>query len=125
MKIPDWVIDPFVESDESDLTLQEPLLAMRYDEELKVHFKKGYRNFWLRETVSESYPSLWDVAKKFLICFPSSYLVERGFSAVTRILTRPRNRLAITERGDLRLLLTKLEPNIKLIMSKHQTHPSH
>ena len=125
MKIPDWVIDPFVESDESDFTLQEPLLAMRYDEELKVHFKKGYRNFWLRETVSESYPSLWDVAKKFLICFPSSYLVERGFSAVTRILTRPRNRLAITERGDLRLLLTKLEPNIKLIMSKHQAHPSH
>nr|CAH7720003.1 unnamed protein product [Callosobruchus chinensis] len=42
----------------------------------------------------------------------SSYLVKRGFSAVTNFLTKKRNRLDIISRGDLRLTLTKLTPNV-------------
>nr|CAH7720005.1 unnamed protein product [Callosobruchus chinensis] len=55
----------------------------------------------------------------------SSYLVKRGFSAVTNFLTKKRNRLDIISRGDLRLTLTKLTPNVDNLLLKHQVHPSH
>ncbi|CAI6346406.1 unnamed protein product [Macrosiphum euphorbiae] len=61
----------------------------------------------------------------FLIAFPSSYLVERGFSAVTNLITKKRERLQITNREDLRMLVTKIEPNINELLAKHQPHPSH
>jgi len=38
------------------------------------------------------------VVQTFLIAFPSSYLVERGFSAVINLLTKKRQRLQITNR---------------------------
>ncbi|GFX87206.1 hypothetical protein TNCV_801191 [Trichonephila clavipes] len=38
---------------------------------------------------------------------------------------KKRNRLDITQRWDLRLKLTQLEPNIKSIGSKHQAQGSH
>jgi len=40
-------------------------------------------------------------------------------------LQKKRNRLEITDRGDLRLNLTNLKPNIENLLSKHQAHPSH
>nr|CAH7720004.1 unnamed protein product [Callosobruchus chinensis] len=46
----------------------------------------------------------------------SSYLVKRGFSAVTNFLTKKRNRLDIISRGDLRLTLTKLTPNVEILI---------
>ncbi|KRX40447.1 hypothetical protein T05_15617 [Trichinella murrelli] len=51
------------------------------------------------------------MVRKFLLAFPSSYLVERGFSVVTDFLTKKRSRLQIDKRGDLRLFLTNIEPN--------------
>ena len=65
------------------------------------------------------------VEKLFFIAFPTSYLVERGFSAVSRLLTKQRNKLIITERGDLRLLLTNLHPDVDSLIAMHQAHPSH
>ena len=47
----------------------------------------------------------------FPIDFPSSYLVERAFSAVITLLHSKRNRLETVNRGDLTLLLTKLKPD--------------
>ena len=58
-------------------------------------------------------------------CFPTSYLVERGISAVSRLLTKQRNKLNMTERGDLRLLLTNLHPDVDSLITMHQAHPSH
>ncbi|XP_067417820.1 SCAN domain-containing protein 3-like [Emydura macquarii macquarii] len=125
MEIPHWVIDPYGAIEESDIALQEELIEISTNEELKVQFKKGYQQFWLQKNVAVTYPALWSIARKFLIAFPSSYLVERGFSAVTNLLTKQRNRLQITERGDLRLYLSHLTPNIKQLLSEHQVHPSH
>jgi len=50
------------------------------------------------------YPRLWAVVQTFLIAFPSSYLVEREFNAITNLLTKKRQRLQITNHGDLRML---------------------
>lgn len=127
MDIPPWIINPFEfdETEVANVVLQEELLEISTNEELKVKFRKGYQTFWLQAEIPEKYPGLWEIAKKFLIAFPSSYLVERSFSAVTNLLTKKRSKLNITERGDLRLLLTKIKPNIDRLLTLRQIHPSH
>ncbi|KAJ0178841.1 hypothetical protein K1T71_005616 [Dendrolimus kikuchii] len=59
------------------------------------------------------------------IAFPSSYLCERGYSAVATLLTKKRNRLHVTKRGNLPLFLSKWEPDINKLIKQHQIHPSH
>ncbi|GFV83731.1 SCAN domain-containing protein 3 [Trichonephila clavipes] len=44
------------------------------------------------------------------------YYAECGFSAVNDLLSKKRNRLNITKRGNLRHKLTKLEPEIKSLV---------
>jgi hypothetical protein len=48
--------------------------------------------------IPEKYLGLWVIARKLLIAFPSSYLVEKSFSVVTNLLMEKRSRLNITER---------------------------
>jgi hypothetical protein len=91
------------------------------NEELKLKLKNGYQEFWLQRKI----PALWAASKKFFIAFPSSYLTERGFSIVSNLLTKKRNRLSVVERGDLRLLMKNMAPNIEKLMSLHQAQPSH
>ena len=61
------------------------------------------------------FPNLWQVAKLLVLALPTSYLVERGFSEVVELLTKERNRLDISQCGDLRLLLTYMKPDVKRI----------
>ncbi|CAH2014951.1 unnamed protein product [Acanthoscelides obtectus] len=125
MVIPPWIINPYGDIEETNVIIQEELTELSTNEELKVQFKNGYQQFWLQNNIPVTYPVLWNIARKFLISFPSSYLVERGFSAVTNLLTKKRNRLDIIRRRDLRLTLTKLTPNVDNLLLKHQVHPSH
>ena len=80
---------------------------------------------WFCEETEIKYQNSTKCARKLLLPFPSSFLAECGFSAVNDLLVNKRNRLVITQRGDLRLKLTKLEPNIKSLCSKHQAQGSH
>ena len=111
LNIPDWIINPFENTDTIELELQEEIIELSANEQLKLQFKNGYKNFWLHKEIATLYPAIWDEAKKFFIAFPSSYLVERGFSAVTNLITKNRNRLSVVERGDLRLMMTNIDPN--------------
>lgn len=126
MNIPDWVLDPFlnVNTAQSSL-LEEELIELTTNYELKPKFKNGYQEFWVQKSISQFYPGLWSIIQRFLISFPSSYLSERAFSAVATLLTKKRNRLHVTERGDLRLFLTEFEPDINKLVKMHQIHPSH
>ena len=87
------------------VSIEEELLTLKNDFEAKPLFK-SYQAFWMTNAIQEKYPSLWEKIKLLFIALPTSYLVERDFSAVTRLLTKQRNKLLITERGDLRLYLT-------------------
>nr|CAH7716687.1 unnamed protein product [Callosobruchus chinensis] len=49
-----------------------------------------------------------------------SIVIRRGFSAVTNLLTKKRNRLDIISQRDLKLM-----PNVDNVLLKHQVHPSH
>ncbi len=126
LEIPCWVIDPFTEpSTEVPTHLEEELVSLQNDEDLKPKFKTSYQAFWMQTAIPKRYPTLWKDIKLFFIAFPTSYLVERGFSAVSRLLTKQRNKLNITERGDLRLFLTNLHPDVDSLMAMYQAHPSH
>ena len=108
---------------EEPLNLEEELLELTTNEELKVNFKNGYQEFWLQKSIPVLYPGLWAIVQKFLIAFPSSYMAERRFSAVANLLSK--KRIHITERGDLGLMLTKLELGINKLLTLHQPQPSH
>ena len=63
--------------------------------------------------------------KLYFLAFPSFYMAERGFSAVSKLLTKQRNCLENVKRGDLRLLLSNIDPTVSELVAKHQCHPSH
>ncbi|KAJ7335396.1 hypothetical protein JRQ81_013337 [Phrynocephalus forsythii] len=88
MEIPQWIINPYDDIEESDVTLQEELDGISTNEELKVQFRMGYQQFWLQKDIPVAYPALWIIARKFLTAFPTSYLVERGFSMVANLVTK-------------------------------------
>jgi hypothetical protein len=85
MEIPDWVINPF-----SDIgkvrVLEEELMELQNDCELKSKFNNSYQEFWLQKEIPGRYPAVWRDIKKLIISFARSYLVEHGFSVVVRLL---------------------------------------
>lgn len=125
LEVPSWVINPFTSNpEEFDPKLQEHLIDVKHDDEAKELFQKyGYENFWVK--VRRTYPVLWQEAKLLLLAFPSTYLVETGFSTVQEILTKARNKLQICETGDLRLRLTKMQPDVEKLAEEHQAQGSH
>ena len=126
MDIPIWVSIPFkVNVAEIELSLQEPLIKLQSDEIMRAKFKDGKYNIWKTNDVATMYPFLWDKAQFYVIAFPTSYLVEAGFSHFSQILSKARNRLDIVKRCDLRLPLTSIEPNIKKLVEKLQPQGSH
>ncbi|XP_076322021.1 zinc finger BED domain-containing protein 5-like [Tachypleus tridentatus] len=126
MVIPTWVSIPFeVNVTDIDISLQEPLIELQSDEIMRAKFKDGKYNVWKTNDVATKYPLLWDKAQLYVIAFPTSYLVELGFSRVSQLLSKARNRLDIVKRGDLRLSLTSMEPDIKKLAEQHQPQGSH
>ena len=127
LKVYDWIINPFTANAANvDVTFQEELLEMQFDEESKTNYNNGeYQKLWQNKKMTDCYPNMWKMVRNLLLPFPTSYLVESGFSAVNNIITKHRNRLRINERGDLRLLLTKIEPDIQYLVAQHQAQGSH
>ena len=126
LKLPDWVINPFLEvCNEETGEAEEESISIQNEIELSLKFNKSYQDFWLQKKTSDFYPVLCNKAKIYFITFPTSYLVERGFNAVALLRSKQRKRLGITERGDLRLLLSEIDPDVEKLISLHQVHPSH
>ena len=99
--------------------LQEDLIDLQNDEKTKAMFKTDrYDLFWCK--LSDKYPLLSKFVKLHVLSFPTSYLVEKGFSAVTLLLLKQGNRLSITERGDLQLYLTKMVSDVKKLVAQKQ-----
>ncbi|GBP89280.1 SCAN domain-containing protein 3 [Eumeta japonica] len=69
MDIPPWIINPFDETEVTNVVLQEELLELSTNEELKVKFRKATKHFGCKQ----KYPkNILDCGnrKKFLIAFP-------------------------------------------------------
>ncbi|XP_071033055.1 protein FAM200C-like [Parasteatoda tepidariorum] len=125
-----WMMQPMLVnmSDISNMhheMYHEELAEMQNDESVKTLFNIKGMMSWLCEEIEIEYMNSTKYARELLLSFPFSYLAECGFSAVNDLLVKKkRNRPDVTLRGDLRLKLTKLEPNIKSLCSKHQAQGS-
>jgi len=129
MTIPEWIITPFdvkfenlsVEPEcEYELAELSVVIAAK-----AVFESRSLSDFWYNVNARDKYPKLAVAAEPFLLAFPSSYMVEAGFSHVDAILSKQRNRLNLEERGDLRLKLTNIQPDVHVTVRAHQAHPSH
>ena len=89
----EWICDPFVNKlGESSMSVQQEdqLLEIENDGDLKRTFETTtLPMFWLK--IKPEYPYIATRALKTLLPFPTSYLCEAGFSAVTATKTKLRN----------------------------------
>lgn len=65
MEIPPWIINPFDETEVENVILQEELLELSTNEELKVKFKRGYQTFWLQAEIPENIPDCGELRESF------------------------------------------------------------
>ncbi|KFD56047.1 hypothetical protein M514_03171 [Trichuris suis] len=63
MVIPDWVINPLSNVDDEEISLQEELLDLQSNVELKARLSQGYQQFWLQKEVPVLYPRVWGVCR--------------------------------------------------------------
>ncbi|MBN3299395.1 ZBED5 protein, partial [Amia calva] len=113
---PTWIRNPFT----VDVTGIPKDLSS--DDTLMSEFKQlSLLNFWLQR--QSNYPALSLKSVWFLMPFATTYLYEKGFSALTAIKTNYRNK--VNTEPDLRLKLTALVPDIARLSSAKQAHPSH
>ncbi|KAI6659545.1 SCAN domain-containing protein 3 [Oopsacas minuta] len=121
MEIPGWIIRPYsCDLQQIPIERKESLIDLRSDDVVKSSFPEQYYNIlWCN--IADQYPALCARTKVMILSFSTSYLVEKGFSAVVGLLTKKRNRLEITKRGgDLRLFLTKFSPDLKNLVTVHR-----
>uniref|UniRef100_A0A671MBF3 HAT C-terminal dimerisation domain-containing protein n=1 Tax=Sinocyclocheilus anshuiensis TaxID=1608454 RepID=A0A671MBF3_9TELE len=118
-----WVRDPFsCPGKDLPVDMGEQLVELKSDTRLRhLYSSSSLPSFWL--SVMTEYPQLSDAAIKLLLPFTSTYLCEAGFSKLTALKTKYRNRLQVED--DLRLALSNTEPRIALLCKKKQAQVSH
>ena len=121
-----WIRNPFdvsIPVPHLKFHQQEQLIELSSDGALQQLFKrKPLVDFWA--ALLRSHEDLAKLALKSLMPFATTYLCETGFSALTAVKTKYRQRLGDVEK-DLRLKLSSITPNIGELCAKMQAHPSH
>lgn len=100
-----------------EIDLKEEIVELKIDETVQSLFYKGKLDVWKNKDISCKYPLLQENSKTHVIVLTSSYIVESGFSRLTHLLKKKnRNRVDLVKRGDLRLTITKLEADFKMLI---------
>ncbi|KAL2766003.1 protein FAM200A [Daubentonia madagascariensis] len=123
-----WMKDPFAfQNPESIIELNlEPeeeneLLQLSSSFTLKNYYKTlNLSAFWIK--IKGEFPLLSRKSILLLLPFTTTYLCELGFSILTRLKTKKRNRL--NSAPDMRVALSSCVPDWKELMNR-QAHPSH
>lgn len=125
----DWVRDPFhvsvADLQNLKLTEEEDLCSLKNDRTLLLQWKKlTLPKFWI--LTSQEYPAISERVLSILLPFSTTYLCEQGFSALTNIKSKTRERLTDTSvENEMRVCLSQICPRIKKICSESQAHISH
>ena len=110
-----------VQDDEENT--QEQFLEMIHDSAAKASFEDNtLGKFWA--IMINIYPKVAAKPLSLLTAFSSTYLCESAFSNVVTIKTKARNSMLNLE-SDLRCAISKLKPDIKLIVAEKQQQKSH
>ena len=72
--------------------------------------------------MAQTYPDTWKMSLKILIPFPTTYKYESAFLALLAI-KKAQNRLDAIH--DMRVALSKTEPNIVELIAKKEVDSSH
>ncbi|KFD51175.1 hypothetical protein M513_07939 [Trichuris suis] len=124
LDIATWILGPYeVPAVEVRPEIQEELIELQSDVIAHNAFGQFGRGLWIKHDLPNKFPKLWGKVEQFLIAFPSTYLVECAFSKVVS-LTESRNRMDAAARGELRLSLIRLEPEI-MKLAKTRAERSH
>ncbi|XP_077763998.1 protein FAM200A [Canis aureus] len=123
-----WIKDPFVfQTPESIIELNlEPeeeneLSQLSSSFTLRNYYKTlSLSAFWIK--IKDEFPLLSRKSILLLLPFTSTYLCELGFSILTRLKTKKRNRL--NSAPDMRVALSSCVPDWNELMNR-QAHPSH
>ena len=121
----EWVINPFVNHECTGLTMaeEESLIDLKNDLVHRGSFAdQELSAFWI--SILSQYPDLSTKAIKCLLPFGSSYLCEVGFSVLTEMKSKKRERLQMVD-DEMRVCLSAIEPRLELICSRKQAHSSH
>lgn len=121
-----WIRDPFNMEIANAKYLSAPeqdiLAELSCDTTYKLKFNKTeLTSFWL--LLRSDYPALANKALQHLIPFCTTYLCEQAFSELFYIKSKYRNKLNIEP--DLRIKVSSIKPDIELLVSRKQLHPSH
>ncbi|KAJ3596187.1 hypothetical protein NHX12_002596 [Muraenolepis orangiensis] len=120
-----WMRDPFQNDDGRDqLPSQQDdqLIELMNDGGLKTLFNStSLTSFWIK--ASGEYMEIGTLALKTLLPFPTSYLCEAGFSAMTATKTRLGSELDV--RNSLRVSLSTITPRYDVIVAGKQPQRSH
>jgi len=65
MEIPPWIINPFDETEVENVILQEELLELSTNEELKVKFKEGIKHFGCRQKYTKNILDCGELRESF------------------------------------------------------------
>uniref|UniRef100_A0A3Q3B1D1 C2H2-type domain-containing protein n=1 Tax=Kryptolebias marmoratus TaxID=37003 RepID=A0A3Q3B1D1_KRYMA len=125
LNVPVWMVQPFqADVVDCELAIQEHLVDIQCDIEFQATFlTSGWSSMWAK--YASCYPALWEKTKLLLLAFPTTYLVEQGFSHVLHLQSKYRNHQDLVASGALQLKLTSLQPPIKKLAEKHQAQGSH
>lgn len=120
-----WILNPFLPCEKHELSLlnESQLLELSSDKSLEQSFNtKNLIQFWI--SLSNEYPNLYEEALKKLVPFATTYLCESGFSTLTTIKTKSRNKLDVEP--TMRISLTNsIEAQIDSLVKQHQDQGSH
>ena len=128
LKAPQWLsdIDSFDPNSASDLDpyIAVELLELKENNPFLNKVKCGKLEAWL--TSAEASPHSFQVAVPFLISFPSTWLVETGFSGVCNLFTQKLSKLDIENRSPIQLKLNQsLILDLDALVERHQNQGGH
>ena len=106
-----WICFPFHALPPVHLPIseQESLIEIATSGSVKIELnQKSLPDFWIG--LRSEYLALANLAFKTQLPFPTKYLCESGFSALTSMKTKYRHRLCVE--NDLRVRLSPIQPNI-------------
>ncbi|UYV67081.1 hypothetical protein LAZ67_4003837 [Cordylochernes scorpioides] len=105
----EWVVNPFMHCEIQHLEeeMQENLIDLKNDLVFKRLFtEKELSEFWL--CLNSKFPKLSNAAIESLLPFGSSYLCEQGFSTLTEMKSKKRERLQMIDE-EMRVCLSQSE----------------
>lgn len=124
----DWIRNPFAtnainSTEELPLQIREEFIDLSNDKTLKLHFSEVPLDvFWIY--IKKEYPRISDKAILTLLPFSTTYICEQSFSTLLLIKNDKRSCLKDLDQ-ELRVALSNIEPNIKLLCSLKQAQVSH